>query len=197
MTPPRRIAATFITLVLTLVAALAGLAGLAPSYAGTASTAQQSALAQARSSAAGDGYTYWAYFTWDASGSRWELAPVGANDKKIDPKDGDVFGFRWALNVGTTSAREPRADGDFAAICGSEPATGSGVQIAFVIDYGTATDAPKGQEPPQPRGICIDAKSSATVQQALQAVTPVRTSSSGLLCAIDNYPASGCGDTVK
>ena len=95
MTPSRRTAATFTTLILALVAALAGLAGVAPSYAGTASTTQQPAMAPAL--AASEGYTYWAYFTWDASGSRWDLAPVGANDKKIDPKDGDVFGFRWAL----------------------------------------------------------------------------------------------------
>ncbi len=201
MTPSRRIAATFLTLVLAMVAALAGLAGLTPSYAGTASTAATSAhlapASQSASLAASDGYTYWAYFTWDASASNWQLAPVGANDKKIDPEDGDVYGFRWALNVGTTSAREPRAGGDFAAICGSEPTTGSGVRIAYVIDYGTSTDAPSGQQPPEPRGICLNAKGSATVQQALQAATPVRTSGGGFLCAIDNYPSSGCGDTFK
>ncbi len=200
MTPSRRIAATLTTLVLatlTTLAAVVGLAGLAPSYAGTASTSEQVADQQPPRAVVSTGYTYWAYFTWDSGTARWQLAPVGANDKKISPKDGDVFGFRWALNVGTSSAREPRAGGDFDAICGAQPATPGNVRIAYVIDYGTVADAPGGDPPPQPRGLCVNAKDTATVQQALQAVSPVRTSSSGLLCAIDDYPRTGCGDEIK
>lgn len=179
------------------VLALLSLLGLTtPAFAETTATPSSGVTSESARSVVAVGYTYWGYFTWDEASSKWELAPVGANDKKITPKDGDVFGFRWALNVGTGSAREPRADGDFAAICG-EDTTGGGTRIAFVLDYGTATDAVGSDETPQPRGVCATVQGSSTVQQALLSVVDVRTASNGLVCGIDGYPSQGCGDTVK
>lgn len=142
------------------------------------------------------GYTYWAYFTWNDATSTWELSPVGANDKKATAEDGKTYGFRWALHVGVTTAREPRADGDFDAICGGS-ASGDGPHAAFVLDYGTSTDAVADDLPPQPRGLCAPLTNGATVQQTLQRQVDIRTSSSGLVCGIDGYPSRGCGDTVE
>jgi len=142
------------------------------------------------------GFTYWGYYTWDTKTSSWPYSEVGANDPKSLPKDGDVYGFRWALVVGTDS-RPPRADGDFDAICGSEQARDGEKRIAFVLDYGTQTDAPDGDNAPAPRGVCATAQEDFTVQQALQTVAPVRTDDSGLICGINEYPSSGCGEQLS
>ncbi len=141
------------------------------------------------------GYTYWGYYTWDAKTSSWPYSKVGANDPKSLPEDGDVYGFRWALVVGTDS-RPPRVDGDFDAICGSEQAGDGDKRIAFVLDYGTQADAPDGDNPPVPRGVCATVDEDFTVQQALQTVAPVRTDDSGLICGIDEYPSAGCGEQL-
>jgi hypothetical protein len=144
----------------------------------------------------GTGYTYWGYYQWDPQGSTWAFAPVGANDTKQLPEDGDVYGFRWALVVGQDT-RPPRADGDFDAICADTEATSGQKRLAFVLDYGTDDDAPEGDQPPQPRGVCAAVDEGFTTQQALATVADVRTDDSGLICGIDGYPSSGCGEQVK
>ncbi len=158
-------------------------------YRPTAANPTGSELALAK------GYTFWGFYTWDAKKSSWPFSLVGANDRKSLPEDGDVYGFRWALVVGTDS-RPPRADGDFDAICGSEQAGDGEKRIGFVLDYGTPADAPDGDSPPEPRGVCATVDEEFTVQQALQTVVPVRTDDSGLICGIDEYPSSGCGEEL-
>ncbi|CAA9369571.1 MAG: hypothetical protein AVDCRST_MAG21-564 [uncultured Nocardioidaceae bacterium] len=145
--------------------------------------------------ALGKGYTYWGFYLWDEKSASWQFATVGANDPSQLPEDGDVYGFRWALNVGRDT-RVPRADGDFDAVCGGEQADGGEKRIALVIDYGTETDAEEGDQPQQPRGVCAVVNDRFTVQQALQTVAPIRTGNGGLICAIDDYPSQGCGDEL-
>jgi len=164
------------------------------SYGPTAANPTGSALGRADFPVA-KGYTYWGYYTWDAKKSSWPYSLVGANDRKSLPEDGDVYGFRWALVVGTDS-RPPRADGDFDAICGSEQADDGEKRVGFVLDYGTQEDAPDGDNPPEPRGVCATVDEKFTVQQALQTVVPVRTDDSGRICGIDEYPSSGCGEQL-
>ncbi len=148
-----------------------------------------------RDIAAGKGFIYWGFYKWDDETASWAFSLVGANHPKKLPKDGDVYGFRFALIVGSDE-RLPRADGDFDAICGSEEAGEGEKRIAFVLDYGTQADAPDGETPPDPRGVCATAEEDFTVQQALQTVATVRTDESGLICGIDDYPAQGCGEPV-
>lgn len=150
--------------------------------------------AQPSPSALAKGYTYWGYFTWNEKTAAWDYMQVGANDTKQLPADGDVYGFRWALVV--KDPRLPRADGDFDAICGSEESGDNEKRIAFVLDYGTEGDAEEGDQAPAPRGLCAVVEDGLTVQQALQTVAPVRTGNGGLICGIDNYPSTGCGDTL-
>jgi hypothetical protein len=180
--------------VLAFLASGFGMSGSA--YADTADAAAPNLhphVASVDLSAAATGYTYWAYFSWDDSTSSWAYATVGPNDKSVKPADGDVYGFRWALHVGS-KGRQPRADGDFDAICGS---AGSGPHVAFVVDYGTTEDAADGDTPPHAQGICADQREGFTVQQTLQSEVPVRTGDGGLLCGINGYPGSGCVDTFK
>ncbi|MGI8576339.1 MAG: SCO2322 family protein [Nocardioidaceae bacterium] len=152
------------------------------------------AVAASPRQAADSGYTYWGFYVWDAKARTWDYMKVGANDSKSLPHDGDVYGFRWALVVKTP--RLPRASGDFAAICARQKPTAGQKRIAFVLDYGTATDAPRGETAPAPQGLCANVSAGFTVQQALQSVTTVRTGSNGLICGISSYPASGCGAQV-
>lgn len=144
---------------------------------------------------AGKGYTFWGFYAWDAKTSTWGFSPVGANDPKQLPEDGDVYGFRWALVVGTDE-RLPRADGDFESICADEQAGDGEKRIAFVLDYGTTTDADESDDPPEPRGVCASVDTDFTVQQALQSVVSVRTDASGLICGIDRFPSNGCGEQL-
>jgi hypothetical protein len=176
-------------LVLLLTVALTGLA--APSYA-----ASSHAPAQASGSvaAAVKGYVYWGYYLWNDKKGSWDYATVGANDETAIPEDGDVLGFRWALVV--EDPRLPRADGDFDAICAdTEPSAGQ-KRLAFVIDYGTESDAVGSDETPQPEGVCAQVDENFTAQQALQAEVPLRTGDGGLICGINDYPSTGCGSTV-
>jgi hypothetical protein len=189
--PPRHRASRILLACLAVLAFFTASVGMSgPAYADKAPPTRAAA---SDLPTAATGYTYWAYFSWDDSNSSWTYATVGPNDKSVKPADGDVYGFRWALHVGS-KGRQPRADGDFEAICGS---AGNGPHVAFVLDYGTAEDAPDGDTPPQAQGICADQRDGFTVQQTLQSEVSVRTGDGGLLCGIDDYPSSGCVDTFK
>ncbi len=154
------------------------------------------AAGQPHAAAAAVGYTYWGFYIWDSAKSTWSYMKVGANDPSTSAStDGTVYGFRWALVV--KDPRVPRAAGSFQQICGSTAKAAGKKRIGFVIDYGAPSDAANGDPTPAPGGLCASVGESATVQQALLAVTDVRVGSSGLICGIHGYPSTGCGSTVK
>jgi hypothetical protein len=202
MSSTRRAAAFAVALFLSLIASAAAVAvpsvaaSPAPAAPAAAPASQAPALLNEAPPAAATGYTYWGYYIWNPKTDAWDYATVGANDRKQLPEDGDAYGFRWALVV--QDPRLPRAEPDFDAICAETPEASAGEKrIAFVLDYGADVDAPDGTTPPEPRGVCALVDGSYTVQQALQTVAEIRTGNGGLICAIDNYPAQGCGDTIK
>ncbi|MGH3470836.1 MAG: SCO2322 family protein, partial [Nocardioidaceae bacterium] len=148
-------------------------------------------------SLAATGYKYWGFYDWNPAGHTWTASNVGANDKKAIVNNGAVYGFRWALVVGVSASRPPRADGSFQQICGSTPAAPSGqARVAFVIDYGTRADANSGDTTPAPRGTCAVVSDKYTVMQALMTVATVRQEG-GFLYGINGYPSSGKTVTVK
>jgi hypothetical protein len=140
-----------------------------------------------------NGYRYWGYFHWDSGAKTWQFAKTGP-DAYIPP-DKSVEGWRFAVNVGN-SGREPRAAGNFAAICGHTQAKAGQKRVAVVIDYGLAKEAPGGEHPPAPRGACAVVPKQATGVQVLQAVANVRTEK-GFTCGIDGYPATECPTELK
>lgn len=154
------------------------LAGLL--IAGTATTAAY----------AEDGYRFWGYYQWSAG--QWGFAQKGSED--VVPADGATEGWRYA--VGGAKPRPPRAAGDFQAICGTTPAEAGKKRVAVVIDPGTASDSPTGEAPPPATGTCVVTNPTATGAKVLAAAARVRIEK-GLTCAIDGYPAKGCGDPVK
>jgi len=139
-----------------------------------------------------DGYRYWGYFQQTEAG--WEFSQKGAG--QVVPQDGSVEGYRFGTST-TSQNVQPRTDPaevTFEAVCGEEEADAGQKRVAVVIDYGTEADA-EGATPPQPRAECAVVAQDATGQQVLEAVADIR-SGAVPTCAIDGYPAQGCGDAV-
>ena len=164
------------------VGALLTLALTALFLGGTAGAAQ-----------AADGYRYWGYFHVKDGGFTFaSTGPAG-----YTPKDGSTEAYRFGTST-TDQGVQPRADLaklGFGAVCADTKAASGKKRVAVLVDYGTAADA-SGADVPKPRAACAQVAEDATGQQVLAAVTKVR-SAKGLVCAIDGYPASGCGDPVK
>ncbi|MGD6745751.1 SCO2322 family protein [Streptomyces sp. BH106] len=147
------------------------------------------------------GYRYWSFWERDggsqkASQNAWTYATAGPSQSK--PDDGDVQGFRFAVSADSKDAKQPRGTASFGDICADTPAKDGKKRIALVIDFGTAADAPSGETPPKPRTACAQVADDATSADALAAVAkPLRYDSSAMLCAISDYPKSGCGEQVS
>ncbi|MEU6989241.1 SCO2322 family protein [Streptomyces sp. NPDC046465] len=139
------------------------------------------------------GYRYWSF--WDRDGSAWTYASQGPGTAR--PDDGAVQGFRFAVSEDSKDAAKPRGAADFKDICADTPAEDGRKRVALVVDFGTSGDAPDGENPPKPRTACARVAEDATSAEALASVAkPLRYDSKALLCAIDGYPKSGCGEQV-
>jgi MYXO-CTERM domain-containing protein len=140
------------------------------------------------------GYRYWSF--WDLTGGKWTYATQGPSTAR--PSDGDVQGFRFAVSADSQDASKPRGNGEFASICARTPARDGEKRVALVLDFGTLADAPSGETPPPARTACARVPSDATTADALaSAAKPVRYDPNALLCAIADYPKSGCGEQVE
>lgn len=137
-------------------------------------------------------YRFWGFYDW--ADSAWAFSTE--NPTTSVPADGSVQGWRFALSGESGSPRVPRAEGDFDAICGAVTAEAGQKRVALVIDYGTAEDGGEGSEPPAARGACAVVAADATSVQALTEVGATTRIEAGLVCAIDSYPATGCGDAT-
>jgi hypothetical protein len=147
----------------------------------------------AGSASAEDGYRYWNYS--HLTGGAWEFAQTGPGD--FTPKDGDVEGWRYGTST-VSQGISPRADLEkvtFDAVCEGTKASAGEKRVAVLVDFGTDADA-QGAEVPDARGECAVVPKKATGQQVLESVVDVR-SEQGMICALDGYPAKGCGDPVS
>lgn len=137
-------------------------------------------------------YRYWGYYQWD--GTAWAFAQKGPG--QITPADGSVEGYRFAIgDVDVT--RFPRTtEVDFEAICGDTKAADGKKRVAVVLDFGRTADSADGATPPEPEARCASVPVAATGLEVLGAVAEVRTDKS-LICGVDGYPATGCGEEVK
>lgn len=170
--------------VLRVLRAFAGL--LVPVLAGV--------LLVAASPARAAGYRYWSF--WERHGSAWEFAQSGP--ATTVPADGSAEGWRFGVSADSASAVRPRGRVRFAAVCAATPARKGTKRVALVLDFGTAADAAGGARPPRARVACARVPDDASAADALAAVArPLRYDSSGLVCAIAGYPATGCGERVS
>ncbi|WP_409236066.1 SCO2322 family protein [Streptomyces sp. PA5.6] len=149
-------------------------------------------LAAAPAQAAG--YRYWSF--WERDGAQWTYATQGPGTAR--PEDGDVQGFRFSVSDDSKDSAKPRGPADFDAICEDTPAKDGRKRVGLVVDFGTAGDAPGGETPPKRRTACAQVGEDATSAEALASVAkPLRYDSKALLCAIDGYPKTGCGEQVS
>lgn len=138
-----------------------------------------------------DGYRYWGYY--QADNGQWTFSQTAPGT--TTPADGSVQGWRFAVS-GTTSSRPPRTIPPFNEICGKVRPVDGQKRVGVIIDPGTTEDAPQGATPGQATATCVVAPTDATATQVLQAATDVRTDSSGMVCGVAGFPATGCGDPV-
>lgn len=138
-----------------------------------------------------DGFKYWGYY--QLTGREWSASKKGADG--VTPKDGSVEGWHYAITT-TKPDRPPRTDATFQDICEGATAEQGQKRVAVAIDYGTAAEADDGETPPKPEAECAVVPDDATGQQVLESVAQVRVEG-GLSCAVNGYPASGCGDPVS
>ncbi|MEU9188124.1 SCO2322 family protein [Streptomyces sp. NPDC048484] len=148
------------------------------------------------------GYRYWSFWDRDsgadagAGAGAWVYATQGPSTAQ--PSDGDVQGFRFSVSEDSKDSAKPRGEGDFATICAKTPAREGAKRVALVLDFGTAADAPAGSTPPSARTACARVDEDATTADALAAVAkPLRYDTNALLCAIADYPRTGCGEAVS
>lgn len=134
---------------------------------------------------AADGYRYWSY--WQSENGAWTYAKLGP--AMLKATDGAVDGWRYGIGTTATST-PPSARGDFDAICGGTTASTDQVRVAVVIDYGNEAAAPTT------RTACAVIAKGLTRASALAAVAQLRLNQ-GFVCGIDNFPATGCGESTS
>lgn len=150
-------------------------------------------LVQGAGAAQAAGYRYWSY--WELDGRTWVWATQGPSS--LRPADGAVQGFRFAITENSAAASRPRITKPFAEICDGTPERDGRKRIALVVDFGTPEHAPGGETPPEGRAYCASVAEDASAAEALAAVAaPLRYDSSAMLCAIEGYPRTGCGEQV-
>jgi hypothetical protein len=137
-------------------------------------------------------YRYWGYY--QLKDGAWAFASKGPAE--VTPKDGSVDGWRFAITGASKDVRDPRATPSFAEICGGTAAVDGQKRVGVVVDFGRPADGSPGAEPPAPVAECAQVDEAAHGDEVLASVADVRTQK-GLVCAIDSYPAQGCGEQVK
>ena len=158
------------------------------------SLAMLGALLAAASPAAATGtadvFRFWGYY--QIVDAEWGFAQTGPDDTA--PADGDMEGWRFAT-TDSVVPRLPRAMPAFDEVCGDTEAVDGEKRVAVVIDYGRPADGEEGSAPPEPRAACAVAPEAASGADVLAEVAEIRVAD-GLTCALDSYPATGCGDPV-
>jgi len=148
-------------------------------------------LATAHTSRADSGYRYWSYWTSSSDGT-WKYASEGSGTRS--PADGDVEGWRFGI-AGDESFIQPSSPPDFDSICAQQSNREGTKRIAVVIDPGSPSEAPAGEEPGSIRTECVVTNEKATGYQVLTEVAEVRTDA-GFVCGLDGYPVSECAPLV-
>ncbi|MFJ5232281.1 SCO2322 family protein [Kitasatospora sp. NPDC088391] len=140
-------------------------------------------------------YRYWSFWKGGADGWAYQQAAPTGNV----PADGAVDGWRFVLSPdGGQHTPRPGQAPDFAGICADTAPAAGRKRVAVVLDFGTAQDAPKGEQPPATKVLCASVPTAASSAEVLAAVAPpLRYDSGGLLCAIAGYPRAGCGEAVS
>lgn len=154
-----------------------------------------SSLATTSANAVEKGYRYWGYFQAAPGAKTWTMAMTGPS---VVVPDGSVEG--WAFTFSSDSvpdAATPRLAPNFKRICGTTKSPGvNKKRIGLIVDFGRAVLRPKGESMPHTVLKCVVVDKNAIGLDVLQAAVKIRSASSGLICAFNNYPAKECGAEV-
>lgn len=136
-------------------------------------------------------YRYWGYF--HLTKGTWAFAATGP--AQVIPADGSVDGWRFAV-ADESSVRTPRAAPTFAALCSGTAVTAGSKRVGLVLDFGRPADSADGATPPAAQALCVKVPDKATGNDILVAGGATLRIEKALNCAIDGWPATGCGDAV-
>ncbi|MDQ1747945.1 MAG: hypothetical protein QOD07_2208 [Frankiaceae bacterium] len=144
----------------------------------------------AASSSATTYYDYWGYWHKPPRKTAWEYSKVGPSGYRL-VEGSQVEGWRFAVGTASSSDPKPRpTDVSYDHYCAGKN-TSSTYRVLLVVDYGTQSGAPNG-----PVYSCYGFDSAVTGFDVLTQQHSERDSG-GLICAIDGYPKSGCGEVVS
>ncbi|PID96277.1 MAG: hypothetical protein CSA84_05555 [Actinomycetales bacterium] len=136
-------------------------------------------------------YQYWSY--WQVVDGAWAFATTGPAEAV--PADGAIDGWRFTV-ADSSGARTPRALPAFDDLCGDTPAKDGTKRVGVVLDFGRIVDGDGTTQPPDPIGTCAQVAPEATGAEVLADAAASTRIEGGLVCAISDYPASGCGGEV-
>lgn len=136
---------------------------------------------------------YWSYWTGGPTGD-WVYEANGAG--ALTPADGTSQGWRYGIGASPAYTEKPRVAPDFAQVCSSTPVAAGQKRIAIVIDFGTPAEAPAGNSPPGVTTKCVSVPTAANGLQALSAANSLRQAPDAMVCGINGYPSTGCGEQV-
>jgi len=135
-------------------------------------------------------YEYWSYWHKQPGATSWQYSSVGSSGYYLQ-KGTQVEGWRFALGTASPSDPKPRPTNvSYDQYCSGKDA-GKAYRVLLVVDYGTSSSAPGG-----PVYSCYGFDDSVTGYRVLTQQHSERDSG-GLICAIDGYPRSGCGETTS
>lgn len=137
-------------------------------------------------------YDYWSYWHKPPGATAWQYSKVGPSGYYLQPDKPQVEGWRYAIGTASQNDPKPRpVDVTYDDYCAGHD-TSATYRVLLVVDYGTQSGAPKG-----PVYSCYGFDGDAP--SGLQVLTKQHSErdSGGLICAIDGYPKSGCGDVVS
>src|SRR3954469_591790 len=135
-------------------------------------------------------YEYWSYWHKAPGASSWQYSSVGPSGYYL--KQGtQVEGWRFALGTASPSDPKPRPTNvSYDQYCAGKN-TDKTYRVLLVVDYGTQSSAPAG-----PVYSCYGFDDAVTGYRVLTQQHSERDSG-GLICAIDSYPRTGCGETAS
>ena len=140
------------------------------------------------------GWRYWGYFQAAPGADTWsyaETGPAGAT-----PKDGSVEGWRFSFSSNTVDTGSPALKPNFKATCAGVAAQSGMVRVAVVVDFGLRAIAPAGESVQPTIRKCVTVSAGSTGLDILSKAVPVRTSSSGFVCGLNNFPAKECSTEI-
>lgn len=144
--------------------------------------------------AANKGWRYWGYFQAAPGKNMWTAAMTGPT---VDVVDGSVEGWSFVFSSDDVPSKAPLIKPNFKTLCAGTKADNDTKRIGLVIEFGSALYAPKGEKVQKTITTCVRVAKESLGIDVLGQVVKIRAASSGLICAINGFPAKECGVEIN